>query len=229
MAVDVVEPSELGRVAAEHLARMVHEAVLDRGGCAIALSGGRTPQDMFAAMSVSELRWGTVHVFQCDERICPQDHPDRNLTGLRRHLLDRVPIPEAHVHPMPVMLPDPALAAARYEQEMGRVCGDPCVLDVVHLGLGEDGHTASLVPGDPVLDVDDRDVAVTLPYNGLRRLTLTYPALRRARRILWLVAGAGKAAALRQLLAGDASIPASRIPRDHALIVADSDAYPTTS
>ncbi len=225
MSVVVADPRELGKIAAEHLTRMVHEAVSARGGCAIALSGGSTPQDMFASLRVIELPWSKLHVFQADERICPQDHPDRNLTSLRRQLLDLVPIPEANVHPMPVMLADPDLAAERYEQELRRVCGDPCLLDVVHLGLGEDGHTASLVPGDPVLDVVDRDVAATLPYKGHRRLTLTYPALSRARRILWLVSGASKAAVLRQLCAGDSTIPAGRIPREHALVVADSAPY----
>ena len=224
MSVDVSEPPELGMIAAEHLTRLVHEATSARGGCAIALSGGSTPQDMFASLRVSELPWSKVHVFQADERVCPPDHPDRNLTSLRLQLLDRVPIPEANVHPMPVMLPDLDLAAERYEQELRRVCGGPCILDVVHLGLGEDGHTASLVPGDPVLEVVDRDVAATLPYKGRRRLTLTYPPLNRARRILWLVSGASKAAALRKLCAGDPSIPAGRIPRDRALVVTDSAA-----
>lgn len=224
MAIEVAEPGQLGEVAAEHLARLVREAVSDRGGCALALSGGSTPQVMFSAMSTRALPWRKLHVFQTDERICPTGHPDRNLTSLRRQLLDRVPIPAANVHPMPVTLPDPSLAARRYEQELRTVCGDPCVLDVVHLGLGEDGHTASLVSGDPVLEVDDRDVAVTLPYNGRRRLTLTYPALGRARRVLWLVAGESKASALRRLVAGDPSIPAGMIPRERALVVADSSA-----
>lgn len=225
MSVDVAESAQFGKIAAEHLARMLHEALRLRGRCTVALSGGSTPEPMYAALTTAELPWKKVHIFQADERFCPEGHPERNLTTLRRHLLDRVPIPGSQVHPMPVMMPDPAAAARQYEQELRAVCGEPSVLDVVHLGLGEDGHTASLVPGDPVLEVDDRDVAVTLPYNGRRRLTLTYPPLRRARHVLWLVAGASKAAALRQLLDGEPSIPAGRIPRERALVVADSPAY----
>lgn len=226
MAVEVVEPTQLlGKIAAERLARMVREAVRLRGGCAVALSGGSTPQPMFAALTTIEVPWHRLHVFQVDERVAPEGHPDRNLTALRHHLLDRVPIPPCHVHPMPVMTADPSAATHEYEQELRRICGNPAVLDVVHLGLGEDGHTASLLPGDPVLEIEDRDIAVTRPFNGRRRLTLTYPALSRARRILWLVAGASKAAALRQLLDRDPSIPASRIPREGALVVTDRPAY----
>ncbi len=208
---------------------MVHAAVRLRGRCAVAFSGGSTPNAMFDALASTRLQWSRVHVFQADERVAAQGHPDRNLTGLRRHLLDQVPIPPSHVHAMSVTASDLSAAARDYAQELRRVCGNPPVLDVVHLGLGEDGHTASLVPGDPVLEVYHRDVAVTGPYQGHCRLTLTYPALNRSRRILWLVAGAAKAAALRQLLDGRPSIPASRISREHALAIADPAAFALTT
>ncbi|MDQ3932038.1 MAG: 6-phosphogluconolactonase [Actinomycetota bacterium] len=221
--VEVAEPNQLGVVAAAHLVRSMQEAVLLRGQCAVAFSGGSTPKALFEALPAT-LPWSKAHVFQADERAVPAGHPERNLTALRSHLLDRVPIPPTHVHAMPMMASDLSAAARAYEQELRDVCGNPPVLDVVHLGLGEDGHTASLVPDDPVLHVCDADVAVTRPYHGHRRLTLTYPALNRSRRILWLVAGAGKAAALRQLLDRDPSIPASGISREQALVVADSGA-----
>lgn len=224
LTVDVAEPDQFGMVAAQHLTRILRDAVRLRGTCAVAFSGGSTPIALFDALRTTRLPWSKVHVFQADERIAPEGHPDRNLTALRRHLLHHVPIPPSQVHPMPVIASDLSTAIRDYEQELRHVCGNPPVLDVVHLGLGEDGHTASLVPADPVLDVEDSDVAVTRPYQDRRRLTLTYPVLNRSRRILWLVAGASKAAALRQLLGGIPSIPASRISREHALVVADPDA-----
>lgn len=228
MTVDVAESDKLGRVAAQHLKRILRDAVRLRGRGAVAFSGGSTPVAMFEALTAIPLPWSKVHVFQADERVVLEGDPDRNLTGLRRDLLDHVPIPTSHVHAMPVMAPDLSAAAKSYEQELRRLCGSPPVLDVVHLGLGEDGHTASLVPGDPILEVDDLDVAVTRPYQGHRRMTLTYPVLNRSLRILWLVASTSKAPALRRLLDGHPTIPASRISREHALVVADRAACAMT-
>ena len=108
-----------------------------------------------------------------------------------------------------------------YAQTLQEIAGSPPVLDLVHLGLGPDGHTASLVPGDPVLDVTDADVALTGVYQGRRRMTLTYPILNRARRILWLVTGSEKAGPLVRLRQGDPSIPAGRVRQDQALVLAD--------
>jgi polyphosphate glucokinase len=176
------------------------------------VSGGSTPGPMFAALG-GRLPWEKVTIYQVDERVAPDGHPDRNLTLLERSLPGGGVV---DVRPMPVTADDLEEAAARYASEL------PERLDLVHLGLGPDGHTASLVPGDPVLEVRDRDVALTGEYQGRRRMTLTYPALDRARRILWLVPGDDKADALARLRAGDESIPAGRVAAANALVVAVS-------
>ena len=119
---------------------------------------------------------------------------------------------------MPVWAHDLDAAASMYAADL------PAALDLVHLGLGPDGHTASLVPGDPVLDVTDREVAVTGIYQGRRRMTLTYPALNKARGVLWLVTGEDKVDALQRLLRGDTSIPAGRVAAENALVLADRSA-----
>jgi 6-phosphogluconolactonase len=187
---------ELGRVLAE------------QPRATIALSGGSTPWRVFARLADAPLPWERIDVFQVDERIAPAGDPARNLTQLRATLLDHV---SARAHPMPVDAVDPEdleglLAASdAYAQDL------PEVFDVIHLGLGDDGHTASLVPGDPVLDERDRLVAVTAPYRGHHRMTLTLPVLDRARCVVWIVTGDDKAEALARLLAADPSIPAGRV------------------
>lgn len=213
----------LAQQAASEIAAAATRAVEERGRFAVAFSGGSTPAAMLAALAEHDLAWERIEVFQVDERIAP-DGPDRNLELLRRQLLDHAPIPAANVHPMPVGDHDPDAAARRYADELRRVCGDPPVVDLVHLGLGTDGHTASLLPGDPALDVTDTDVAVTEAYQGHRRLTLTVPALERAWRLLWLVAGADKAPAVRRLVGGDVDIPAGRIARHDASLLLDTQA-----
>jgi 6-phosphogluconolactonase len=125
---------------------------------------------------------------------------------------------------MPVEAPDLQAAVARYAASLQEIAGSPPVLDLVHLGLGPDGHTASLVPGDRVLEVTDADVALTGIYQGRRRMTLTYPMINRARRILWLVTGSEKVEMLGRLRKGDASIPAGRIRQDQAIVFADQAA-----
>src|SRR5437867_3407450 len=172
----------------------------------MAVSGGHTPWLMLRALAGDALPWSEVHVLQVDERVALAGDPDRNLTHLRDSLLDRAPLAPDHVHPMPVEAADLDRAAEQYGRTLQAVAGSPPVLDLVHLGLGADGHTASLVPGDPVLDVNDRDVALTSEYRGRRRMTLTYPMLNRSRRILWVVTGSEKAKALSQLRLGDPSI-----------------------
>ena len=170
---------------------------------------------MFERLADERVPWEETEIFQVDERIAPDGDPDRNLT----HLMRSLPAPAVErLRPMPVGDEDLEAAAARYEAEV------PEALDLVHLGLGPDGHTASLVPGDPVLDVADRRVALTGEYQGRRRMTLTYPALRAARRILWLITGEDKREALERLLAGDESIPAGRVKNDEMVIVADAAA-----
>ena len=210
--------------AASWLAAQAREAVAARGRFAFALSGGRTPWQMLRALATEEVPWKDVHVFQVDERVAPAGDPDRNLTQVREILLGRVALPEENLHAMPVEQPDLGAAAASYARALGAVTGTPAVLDVVHLGLGADGHTASLVPGDPVLEVNGADVATTGLYAGRRRMTLTYPLLDRARRILWVITGADKAPVLPRLLAGDRAIPAGRVRADRAVLLADAAA-----
>jgi 6-phosphogluconolactonase len=168
--------------------------------------------------------WQVVHVVQVDERVAPDGDPDRNLTHLRESLLAHCPLRPEQIHAMPVESADLDAACRRYALALQQLVGTPPVVDLAHLGLGPDGHTASLVPGDPVLDVTDRDVALTGPYKGRRRMTLTYPMLNRSRRILWLVTGGEKAEMLSRLLAGDRSIPAGRIDQHQAVVLADHEA-----
>jgi 6-phosphogluconolactonase len=173
-----------------------------------------------------ELPWNAVHVFQVDERFAPAGDPDRNLTHIRESLVENAPLNPAHIYPMPVESPNPLAAAAEYATRLRMIAGSPPVLDLVHLGLGPDGHTASLVPDDPVLQLADRDVAITGCYQGRTRMTLTYPAINRARKILWMVTGNEKAKALGQLLSADTSIPGGRVRGDRALVLADKAAAP---
>lgn len=206
--------------AADRIIEVATAAISDRGRFAVAFSGGRTPAAMLAELAERPLPWPLVHVFQVDERVAPDGHPDRN-AGLLLQLATGVELPASNLHLAPVAHRDPEAAARAYERDLRESCGGPPVLDLVQLGLGSDGHTASLVGGDPVLDVDDRDAAPTGPFHGRRRVTLTVPAIGRARHILWIVTGAEKADAVRALLAGDPSIPASRIRRDSATLVLD--------
>jgi len=194
-------------------------AVAARDRFTFAVSGGRTPWAMFANLA-GRMPWEKVTIFQVDERIAPDGDADRNLTQLGRSL---PPGGAADVRAMPVWSDDADVGAAQYAQAL------PDQLDLVHLGLGPDGHTASLVPGDAVLAVLDRDVAVTGFYQGRRRMTLTYPALNRSRQILWLVTGEDKVDALRLLRAGDRSIPASWVETENALVLADAAAAGSTA
>jgi 6-phosphogluconolactonase len=207
--------------AARLIAAEARAAVAARGRFVVAVSGGRTPWKMFEALASQEVPWGGVHVVQVDERIAPPGDPDRNLTHLRESLLEHTPLAAERIYAMPVEEADISVAARGYARSLERISGAPPVLDLAHLGLGPDGHTASLIPGDPVLDVTDRDVALTGVYMGRRRMTLTYPMLNRSRRILWLVTGAEKAAMLPRLLAADASIPAGRVRQERALLLSD--------
>jgi 6-phosphogluconolactonase len=214
------DAASAARAAAARIASEARAAVAERSLFTLALSGGTTPRLMLRALAEEEVPWGAVHVFQVDERVAPRENPERNLGELRESLLAR--LAEGRLHAMPVEAPDLEAAADDYARELERVAGSPPVLDLVHLGLGEDGHTASLPPGDPVLEVGNRDVALTAgAYRGRRRMTLTRPLLDRARRILWLVTGASKAEALRRLRDGDESIPAGRLRRSRALVLAD--------
>jgi 6-phosphogluconolactonase len=227
MKIEVFDDDEsTARAAAKYIASEAIAAVAARGKFVMAVSGGRTPWIMLRALANEALPWEHIHVVQVDERVAPLGNADRNLTHLRESLLDHSPIRPEQIHAMEVNSPDLEAAALQYGSTLCHIAGSPPALDLVHLGLGPDGHTASLVPGDPVLNVTDRDVALTGVYQGRRRMTLTYPIINRARRILWLVTGGEKARPLTRLLKGDASIPAGRIPEDRALLFADRAAAP---
>jgi 6-phosphogluconolactonase len=208
----VADPHAVARTAADRLAGWVRAAVADHGSCSLAVSGGKTPGEMFALLAEDDVPWEQLVLFQVDERVAPANDPDRNLSNLRAALGD-VP---ARVVPMPVEDDDLDEAAARYAKEL------PGRFDVIHLGIGPDGHTASLVPGDPVLEVHARLVALTGgTYQGRRRMTLTYRALALTDRLLWVIAGEDKRTALAKLLAGDRSIPAGRVSAQRSLVIAD--------
>ena len=211
----------VAREAAAIIAAEARAAAAARGRFIVAVSGGHTPWLMLRALAGEDVPWPSVHVVQVDERVAPEGHPDRNLTHLRVSLLEHAPLPPEQVHAMPVEWPDLADAATRYVLTLREIAGWPPVLDLVHLGLGPDGHTASLVPGDPVVDVTDVDVALTGLYQGRRRMTLTYPIINRSRRVLWLVTGSEKVRMLGRLRAGDEAIPAGRVCQGQALVLAD--------
>ncbi len=222
MNVEVFADDEsAAQAAAKFIAAAARAAVAARGRFVMAVSGGRTPWIMLRALAHEELPWKSIHVVQVDERVAPAGNPDRNLTHLRESLLDHSPIPPGNIHPMPVESSDLEAAPGQYALTLQELAGSPPTLDLVHLGLGPDGHTASLVPADPVLNVTDSDVALTASYQGRRRMTLTYPVISRARQILWLVTGKEKVDALVRLRKADVSIPAGRIRQDRAVIFAD--------
>ena len=207
--------------AAKVIAAEASTAAAVRGRFVMAVSGGRTPWQMLRALANEPVPWESVHVVQVDERVAPTGDPDRNLTHLRESLIEHAPLSPRQIHAMPVEDKDLEAAAASYAQLLQQIADSPPILDLVHLGLGPDGHTASLVPGDPVLEVTNQDVALTGSYQGRRRMTLTYPLLNRSRRILWVVTGTEKAQMLARLLRGDVSIPAGRMRQDQALVLAD--------
>ena len=215
------DENAVAAAAAAFIAAEARAAVAARGRFVMAVSGGRTPWLMLAELAKQDVPWPAVHVVQVDERVAPAGDPDRNLTHLRGSLLERAPLPPSQVHAMPVEAPDLDAAAARYAAALRLLAGAPAVLDLVHLGLGPDGHTASLVPDDPVLAVRDADVALSGPYQGHRRMTLTYPVIDRARRVLWVVTGAEKALMLARLRRADPTIPGGRVRQDRAVAYAD--------
>jgi len=222
MKIEVFDDADaVAREAAKFIAAEACAAVAIHGRFVVAVSGGHTPWQMLRALAGEDVPWNGVHVVQVDERIAPAGDPDRNLTHLRESLLEHAPLPAEQIYAMRVEETDIEGAARSYALTLQQIAGTPAVLDLAHLGLGPDGHTASLVPNDPVLNVTDRDVALTGLYQSRRRMTLTYPMLNRSRRILWLVTGAEKAGMLVRLRDGDVSIPAGRIRQKQALVMAD--------
>jgi 6-phosphogluconolactonase len=225
MKIEVLaNPEAVAQRAAEFIAAEARAAVAARHRFVLAVSGGHTPWVMLRALSTEDAPWKQMHIVQVDERIAPAGDPDRNLTRLQESLLEHAPLPPENIHPMPVEASNLETAAKQYAATLADLAGLPPVLDLAHLGMGPDGHTASLVPGDPVLTVTNADVALTAAYMGRRRMTLTYPILNRSRRILFLVTGKEKVNMLPKLLAADNSIPSGRIRLDNAVILADRDA-----
>jgi 6-phosphogluconolactonase len=216
-----VDAGAVATEAAKIIAAEARSVAAARGRFVMAVSGGHTPWQMLRALAGEDVPWKNVQVVQVDERVAPAGHADRNLTHLCESLLEQAPLRPEQIYAMPVEEKDLEAAARSYAQTLQELTGTPPVLDLAHLGLGSDGHTASLVPGDPVLDITEADVALTGVYQERRRMTLTYPMLNRSRRILWLVTGPEKAGMLARLLAGDVSIPAGRIRQDKALVLAD--------
>ena len=214
-----------GEAAAEEAARIVEmaagAAIADRGRFNFAVSGGTTPWRMLELLADSDLNWSRTSLFQVDERIAPTGSTQRNLT----HLVLTLPlICQAAIRPMPVGADDLATAASGYEYSL------PDRFDLVHLGLGPDGHTASLVPDDPILEVTDRQVAITRgEYQGTRRMSLTYKAIDRARQVMFLVTGDGKEEALEKLIARDPAIPAGRVSNPNVTLITDIDPDPEKS
>jgi 6-phosphogluconolactonase len=211
----------VARAGASFIAAEARAAVRARGRFVMGVSGGKTPWQMLHDLADEDVPWKCVHVVQVDERVAPAGHSDRNLTHLWESLMLRAPLPVDQLYIMPVEEKDLETAAASYARVLQNIAGSPPVLDLVHLGLGPDGHMASLVPNDSALDVTDADVASTGSYQNRRRLTLTYPLLNRSRRIMWVVTGREKADMLSRLLDGDISIPAGRVRGLRAVVVTD--------
>jgi 6-phosphogluconolactonase len=217
----LADADAVAKKVAKIIAAEARLAVSKRGRFVMAVSGGRTPWQMLHMLADKDVPWKDMYVAQVDERVAPLGHADRNLTHIQECLLAHTPLRPDHVYAMPVEDADLDFAARRYADTLKEIAGVPPVLDLVHLGLGVDGHTASLIPNDPVLSVTDKDVAVTGEYQGRRRMTLTYPIINRARHILWVVTGSEKAAMCTRLCDGDTTIPAGRIRQDTAMILAD--------
>lgn len=211
--------AQAAAAAGQEIAAILTAAARSRGRASLACSGGTTPEPMFRILAALPVPWELVDVFQVDERVAPAGSPDRNATQLHRTLLAPTGLAGPRFHPMAVEDDDLASAVRRYAGELRDVCDG--VVDVIHLGLGDDGHTASLVPDDPALEVLTTDVALTQNYRGHVRMTLTFPILQRANHVVWLLAGASKADVLPLLLAEDPAIPAGRVRNASMTVFAD--------
>lgn len=208
--------------AASLIADSLEAAVAGRGDGSAALSGGRTPALLMQALASAALPWPQIHLFQVDERMVDVGDPRRNITAIKT-AFRLCPLTPANLHAMPVEARSPEAGAARYSADLRRLAGTPPRLDVVHLGLGEDGHTASLVPGDDAV-ASEGDVTLTGDYQGVRRMTLTLPLLNLARQRVWLVTGSAKGEIVRRFLDGDPTLVASQVSRQNAFLVLDAAA-----
>ena len=221
MQIEVVHAHEVGARAAAFVAAALDGAVAARGHAKVAFSGGSGASELLGALVSTGVAWRSVHVLQVDERVAPRGHGDRNLTAIHAELLDHVDIPPANVHPMPVEDENLDGAADAYARDLAAVAGEPPTIDVAHLGIGGDGHTASLLPGSDLIEPGAPAVAATDEYQGRRRMTLTAPTLSRARSLLWIVTGAEKADVVRRFVDGDRTLPAVHIHRARAVLLLD--------
>jgi 6-phosphogluconolactonase len=229
----VADPADLAQRAAEWIAGV---AAANPGRIAVALSGGSTPRPLYRLLTEppwrARLPWDRIHWFWGDERFVPPDHPDSNYRMAREAMLALAPVPAANIHPVPTE-GDPAAAARTYQETLQSFYGgetlDPArpLFDIQLLGLGPDGHTASLFPGTAVLDENRRWVAEVVGAKPEIRITLTYPVLESSRHTAFLVAGADKRAALTGALAGDRDLPAARLaPAGELVWFVDKAAHP---
>jgi len=210
--------------AAAYLEHEIREALLQQKSYSLAISGGRTPWEMLKILSKADVPWNRVNLFQVDERVAPDGHADRNLTQLFQAIAGTTMVTQLRIFPMPVLAEDLEEGCREYIQVLDEVT-EGKGLDLIHLGLGIDGHTASLVPGDGVLEVQDRLVACTQNiYQGRIRMTLTYPLLNGAKQLLWIVTGSEKQEMVKRLLQQDPSIPAGSIRQENALLMVDQAA-----
>jgi 6-phosphogluconolactonase len=217
----------VARRAASLIEERLRNAVIERGTATFAVSGGRTPARMLRALAREDLAWEHLDLFQVDERAAPEGHPERNATAIRSAFATRLELHPERFHWMLIEQPDLAAGARAYEDTLRSIAGRPAVLDLVQLGIGEDGHTASIFPGAPAQDAAT-DVTPAAAHGGWRRMTLTMPAINRARFIVWVVTGSAKRQVLSGLLAGDPSLVASRVRRTDVAIIADADAAPSS-
>ncbi len=221
ITVETVEPERWAERAADLTAAELNSALRDRPRATLAVSGGRSPKAYFRELSTRNVAWDRITILQVDERVVPEGSDDRNLTDQIASFGDL----DAHWLPLPVSASEDPKALKAFVEDLRGDAGNPPVIDVIHLGLGDDGHTASLVPGDPVLEERHHVIARTQLYNGTHRLTLTEPVLSRAGLILWLVSGANKAKPVQQLLANDPSIPGSLVKAERQILVATPDVF----
>jgi len=217
-------PDDAATAGAEFIYSRAREAIDERDQFTLALSGGSTPWRMLGKLAEYELPWERVKIVQVDERAAPDGDPERNLVHIQKEFADRISLPSENLYAMPIVEEDFDKGARQYQRALIELAGESPVLDVVHLGLGGDGHTASLIPGDPVLDISDRDVATTGAFNERRRMTLTYLIINRARHILWLITGEEKAEMLNRMIQADRDIPAGRVSQRQATVFADAAA-----
>lgn len=221
--VEILPDAELAARASDALADAISTTIQRNGRCTLALSGGKTPAKTFEQLAKAPVDWPRVDLFQVDERVAPDGHPDRNLTLIQTELLDNISGPGPHVHPMGVAVHDLDAAAADYAVQLEHHCGSPPSIDVVQLGIGADGHTASLFPGDPALDVTDKWVVWTGPKHGYLRMTLTLPVLERSGFTAFLVQGGDYADALHAAIDEDA-VPAARVKGEKVFYFVDEAA-----